>query len=123
MDSRRREEDVTELLRSTYQAFSDVLDKMQDKIEFGLKVLWDRERVVANLVQNARVPSRFALGALFVLVAAIPVARRLGMAYAVFILINILPPLSARDWMPSSPTRSSQKSIQSARSIAPSGRS
>jgi hypothetical protein len=45
----RSEEDVTELLRSTYQAFSDVLDKMQDKIEFGLKVLWDRERVVANL--------------------------------------------------------------------------
>src|SRR4029079_10156529 len=35
----RSEDDVTELLRSTYQAFSDVLDKMQDKIEFGLKVL------------------------------------------------------------------------------------
>jgi hypothetical protein len=45
----RSDEDVTELLRSTYQAFSDVLDKMQDKIEFGLKVLWDREKVVANL--------------------------------------------------------------------------
>src|SRR5215203_875475 len=45
----RSEDDVTELLRSTYQAFSDVLDKMQDKIEFGLKVLWDREKVVANL--------------------------------------------------------------------------
>jgi len=45
----RSEEDVTELLRSTYQAFSDVLYKMQDKIEFGLKVLWDREKVIANL--------------------------------------------------------------------------
>jgi hypothetical protein len=45
----RSEDDVTELLRSTYQAFSDVLDKMQDKIEFGLKVLWDRERVISNL--------------------------------------------------------------------------
>jgi len=45
----RSDEDVTELLRSTYQAFSDVLDKMQDKIEFGLKVLWDRDKVVANL--------------------------------------------------------------------------
>ena len=43
----RSEDDVTELLRSTYQAFSDVLDKMQDKIEFGLKVLWDRDKVVA----------------------------------------------------------------------------
>src|SRR4249919_3856378 len=45
----RSEDDVTELLRSTYQAFSDVLDKMKDKIEFGLKVLWDRDRVIANL--------------------------------------------------------------------------
>ena len=44
----RSEDDVTELLRSTYQAFSDVLDKMQDKIEFGLKVLWDREKVIAT---------------------------------------------------------------------------
>ena len=45
----RSEDDVGELLRSTFQAFSDVLDKMQDKIEFGLKVLWDRDKVVANL--------------------------------------------------------------------------
>ena len=45
----RSEDDVSELLRSTYQAFSDVLDKMKDKIEFGLKVLWDREKVVANI--------------------------------------------------------------------------
>src|SRR5688500_9528074 len=45
----RSEDDVSELLRSTYQAFNDVLDKMQDKIEFGLKILWDREKVVAAL--------------------------------------------------------------------------
>lgn len=36
-----------------------------------------------------------ALGVIFVLAAAWPVARRLGIAYAVFILINILPPLAA----------------------------
>jgi len=48
----RSDEDVAELLRSTYQAFSDVLDKMQDKIEFGLKVLWDRDKVVAKLEQE-----------------------------------------------------------------------
>src|SRR5919206_3773594 len=48
----RSEEDVTELLRSTYQAFSDVLDKMRDKIEFGLKVLWDREKVIARLERS-----------------------------------------------------------------------
>ena len=35
-----------------------------------------------------------ALGVIFVLVAAWPVARRLGLAYAVFILINILPPIA-----------------------------
>jgi gas vesicle protein GvpL/GvpF len=45
----RSEEDVSELLRSTYQAFTDVLDKMRDKIEFGLKILWDRDKVVANI--------------------------------------------------------------------------
>jgi hypothetical protein len=48
----RSEEDVTELLRSTHQAFSDVLDKMQDKIEFGLKVLWDRDKVIADLERS-----------------------------------------------------------------------
>lgn len=48
----RSEDDVSELLRSTYQAFKDVLDKMQDKIEFGLKILWDQEKVVANLEQE-----------------------------------------------------------------------
>lgn len=35
-----------------------------------------------------------ALGVVFVLAAAWPVARRLGLAYAAFILINILPPLA-----------------------------
>jgi hypothetical protein len=48
----RSEDDVSELLRSTYQAFNDVLDKMQDKIEFGLKILWDREKVIANIEQE-----------------------------------------------------------------------
>lgn len=45
----RTRDDIVELLRSTYRAFEDVLDKMKDKIEFGLKVLWDREKVVARL--------------------------------------------------------------------------
>src|SRR6478735_4546694 len=45
----RSEKDVLALLKSTYQAFTDVLDKMQDKIEFGLKILWDRDKVVAAI--------------------------------------------------------------------------
>jgi hypothetical protein len=39
-------EDILELLRSAYDAFADVLNKMQDKLEFGLKVLWDRDEIV-----------------------------------------------------------------------------
>ena len=45
----RTRSDIVELLKSTYRAFDDVLEKMRDKIEFGLKVLWDRDRVVARL--------------------------------------------------------------------------
>jgi Mg2+ and Co2+ transporter CorA len=48
----RTEEDIVELLKSTYQAFDDVLEKMKDKIEFGLKVLWDRERVIATIEEE-----------------------------------------------------------------------
>jgi hypothetical protein len=36
-------DDIVELLRSAYDAFRDVLTKMEDKLEFGLKVLWDRD--------------------------------------------------------------------------------
>jgi hypothetical protein len=45
----RTEADVVELLRSTGAAFSDVLSTIRGKIELGLKVVWDRERVVAEL--------------------------------------------------------------------------
>jgi len=42
-------EDIHQLLRSAYDAFHDVLDKMEDKLEYGLKVLWDRDRIVEEL--------------------------------------------------------------------------
>jgi hypothetical protein len=42
-------EDIIELLRSAYDAFEDVLIKMQDKLEFGLKVLWDRDVMVREI--------------------------------------------------------------------------
>lgn len=45
----RTRDDIVQLLRSTYGAFEDVLEKMRDKIEFGLKVLWDRESVAQRL--------------------------------------------------------------------------
>jgi hypothetical protein len=48
----RTEDDILELLRSTYDTFDDVLRKIHGKIEFGLKVLWDRARVMATLEEN-----------------------------------------------------------------------
>ena len=42
-------EDIVELLRSAYDAFSDVLKKMHDKFEFGLKVLWDRDQAIREI--------------------------------------------------------------------------
>ncbi len=42
-------DDIVELLRAAYDAFVDVLKKMDDKLEFGLKVLWDRDAVVRQI--------------------------------------------------------------------------
>jgi hypothetical protein len=42
-------EDIVELLRSAYDAFLDVLTKMQDKLEFGLKVLWESQEIVRQI--------------------------------------------------------------------------
>jgi hypothetical protein len=42
-------DDIVELLRSAYDAFHDVLMKMEDKLEFGLKVLWDRDVMVKEI--------------------------------------------------------------------------
>ena len=45
-------QDIVELLRGAYDAFNDVLHKMQDKLEFGLKVLWDRDDMVRAIEQE-----------------------------------------------------------------------
>jgi len=42
-------DDIVELLRAAYEAFKDVLNKMQDKLEFGLKVLWDRDVMIREI--------------------------------------------------------------------------
>jgi gas vesicle protein GvpL/GvpF len=42
-------QDIVELLRGAYEAFTDVLHKMQDKLEFGLKLLWDRDVAVREV--------------------------------------------------------------------------
>ena len=55
-------EDIVELLRSAYDAFADVLNKMQDKLEFGLKVLWDRDEMVRAIEQEDEDIHRLKIG-------------------------------------------------------------
>lgn len=48
----RTEDDVVEFLKHTSDALYDVLKKMKDKIEFGLKVNWDPETVLKEVEQE-----------------------------------------------------------------------
>src|SRR5918912_3560103 len=48
----RTEDDIIELMRGTEDALRDVLEKMAGKVEYGLKVNWDRERVIAEIEQE-----------------------------------------------------------------------
>lgn len=45
----RTEQDIIELMRGTYDALGDVFAKMEGKVEFGLKVNWDRDSVIAEI--------------------------------------------------------------------------
>jgi hypothetical protein len=45
-------DDIIELLRTAYDAFHDVLTKMEDKLEFGLKVLWEPELVIREIEKD-----------------------------------------------------------------------
>jgi hypothetical protein len=42
-------DDIVELLRAAHDAFNDVLNKMEEKVEFGLKVLWDKEVMIKEI--------------------------------------------------------------------------
>ena len=48
----KTDDDIIELLRSAYDAFIDVLNKMQGKFEFGLKVLWDRDQIIREIEEE-----------------------------------------------------------------------
>jgi hypothetical protein len=48
----RTEDDIIELMRGTQDALRDVLNKMAGKVEYGLKVNWDRDRVIAEIEQE-----------------------------------------------------------------------
>ena len=44
--------DTVEFLKDTYDALRDVLLKMKDKLEFGLKVNWDRDEVLREIEEQ-----------------------------------------------------------------------
>lgn len=71
----------------------------REYVGFGpLAVKWYgyfRDSGVSGVLRNVPYDAMNALGALFVLALAVPVWRRFGPPYAVFILVNMLPPLAA----------------------------
>jgi hypothetical protein len=48
----KTEKDIVEFLEDTYDALRDVLVKMKDKLEFGLRVNWAREEVLAEIERD-----------------------------------------------------------------------
>jgi len=48
----KTEKDIVEFLEDTYDALRDVLGKMKDKLEFGLRVNWAREQVLAEIERD-----------------------------------------------------------------------
>ncbi len=45
----RTDDDIREVLKSIYASLKDVLKQMSGKLEFGLKVNWDREQIIEEL--------------------------------------------------------------------------
>lgn len=48
----RTENDIREFLKGTYDALVEVLQKMEGKIEFGLKVNWDKDKIIRELEEE-----------------------------------------------------------------------
>ena len=55
----RTDDDIKEVLKSIYPSLKDVLKQMAGKLEFGLKVTWDRERVIEELKRDHEEIHRF----------------------------------------------------------------
>src|SRR5215831_2788308 len=48
----KTEKDIVEFLEDTYDDLRDVLVKMKDKLEFGLRINWSREEVLADIERD-----------------------------------------------------------------------
>jgi hypothetical protein len=57
----RTDDDIREVLKSIYPSLKDVLKQMEGKLEFGLKVTWDRDRVIEELKREDEEIHRFHL--------------------------------------------------------------
>jgi len=55
----RTDDDIREVLKSIYASLKDVLEQMAGKVEFGLKVAWDRERIIEELKRDDEEIRRF----------------------------------------------------------------
>jgi len=55
----RTDNDIREVLRSIYSSLKDVLEQMSGKLEFGLKVNWDRDRIIEDLKREDPEVRRF----------------------------------------------------------------
>ncbi len=55
----RTDDDIKEVLRSIYASLKDVLKQMAGKVEFGLKVNWDRDQVIEELKREDEEIHRF----------------------------------------------------------------
>ena len=54
----RTDDDIREVLKSIYSSLKDVLKQMTGKLEFGLKVTWDRDRIIEELQrEHDEIPS------------------------------------------------------------------
>lgn len=55
----RTDDDIREVLKSIYPSLKDVLKQMSGKLEFGLKVSWDRDHVIEELKRGNDEIARF----------------------------------------------------------------
>ncbi|HWG58779.1 MAG TPA: GvpL/GvpF family gas vesicle protein [Candidatus Acidoferrales bacterium] len=55
----RTDDDIREVLKGIYSSVQDVLGQMAGKLEFGLKVNWDRDQIIEELKQEDEEIRRF----------------------------------------------------------------
>ena len=55
----RTDDDIREVLKGIYSSVKDVLEQMAGKLEFGLKVNWDRDQIIEELMEQDEEIRRF----------------------------------------------------------------